>query len=130
MKLSDLQNAVSGNAAGFRSRVRLQPAGGEGDKVFPPTYSDATYAKEKRRVPGHDDPVECVLLDSVQSQANRIEEALQDAVDEERIQIPVVEVDFSDIPVVDPGDEAEGLYEPIGRVTSLEAPHRVADAIL
>lgn len=130
MKLSDLQNAVSGNAAGFRSRVRLQPAGGEGDKVFPPTYSDATYAKEKRRVPGHDAPVECVLLDSVQSQANRIEEALQDAVDEQRIQIPVVEVDFSDVPVVDPGDEAEGLYEPIGRVTSLEAPHRVADAIL
>jgi len=130
MKLSDLQQAVAGNAAGFRSRVRLQPAGGEGDKVFPPTYSDATYAKEKRRVPGHADPVECVLLDSVQSQANRIEEALQDAIDEGRIQIPVVEVDFSDVPVVDPGAEAEGLYEPIGRVTSLEAPHRVADAIL
>ncbi|GDX94227.1 hypothetical protein LBMAG46_42370 [Planctomycetia bacterium] len=70
------------------------------------------------------------MLDSVQSQANRIEEALQDAVDEGRIQIPVVEVDFSDVPVVDPGAEAEGLYEPIGRVTSLEAPHRVADAIL
>jgi len=130
MKLSDLRQAVAGNAAGFRSRVRLQPAGGEGDKVFPPTYSEATYAKEKRRVPGHADPVECVLLDSVQSQANRIEEALQDAVDEGRIQIPVVEVDFSDVPVVDPGAEAEGLYEPIGRVTSLEAPHRVADAIL
>jgi CRISPR-associated protein Csb1 len=130
MKLLDLQNAVAGNAAGFRSRVRLQPAGGEGDKVFPPTYSDAVYAKEKRRVPEHLEPVECVLLDSVQSQANRIEEALQDAVDEERIQIPVVEVDFSDVPVVDPGDDTEGLYEPIGRVTSLEAPHRVADAIL
>lgn len=130
MKLSDLQNAIAGNAAGFRSRVRLQPAGGEGDKVFPPTYSDAVYAKEKRRVPGREEPVECVLLDSVQSQANRIEEALQDAVDEKRIQIPVVEVDFSDVPVVDPGDDSEGLYEPIGRVTSLEAPHRVADAIL
>ena len=60
-----------------------------------------------------------MLLDSVQSQANRIEEALQDAVDEGRIQIPVVEVDFSDIPVVEPGDGAEGLFEPIGRVTSL-----------
>lgn len=109
MKLSDLQQAVAGNAAGFRSRVRLQPAGGEGDKVFPPTYSDATYAKEKRRVPGHVDPVECVLLDSVQSQANRIEEALQDAVDEGRIQIPVVEVDFSDVPVVDPERTPKGF---------------------
>lgn len=71
-----------------------------------------------------------MLLDSVQSQANRIEAALQDAVDEGRIQIPVVEVDFSDIPVVEPGQNAEGLFEPIWRVTSLEAPHRVADAIL
>lgn len=130
MKLKELQDAVSGNAAGFRSRVRLQPAGGEGDKVFPPTYGGAVYASEQRRIPEHDGPVECVLLDSVQSQANRIEEALQDAVDEKRIQIPVIEVDFSDVKVVDPGSDDEGLYEPIGRVTSLEAPHRVADAIL
>lgn len=130
MKLKDVQDAVVGSAAGFRSRVKLQPAGGEGDKVFPPTYSEAAYATEKRRIPGHDEAVECVLLDSVQSQANRLEEALQDAVDDGRIQIPVVEVDFSGVAVVDPGSDKEGLYEPIGRVTSLEAPHRVADAIL
>ncbi len=125
-----LHDAVAGSAAAFRSRVRLQPAGGEGDKVFPPTYSGAVYATEKRRLPGRAEAVECVLLDSVQSQANRIEEALQDAVDEGRILIPVIEVDFSEIPVVEPGQDAEGLFEPIGRVTSLEAPHRVADAIL
>lgn len=130
LTLDDLQQALKGTAAAFRSRNKLQPAGGEGDKVFPPTYSGAVYATEKRRLPEFEEPVDCVLLDSVQSQANRIEEALQDAVDEGRIQIPVVEVDFSDIPVVEPGDGAEGLFEPIGRVTSLEAPHRVADAIL
>lgn len=130
MKLKDLQSAVAGNAAAFKSRLKLQPAGGEGDKVFPPTYSESAYATEKRRVPNHDDPVECVLLDSVQSQANRLEEALQDALDEERIQIPVVEVDFTGEQLVDPGSEEPGLVEPIGRVTSLEAPHRVADAIL
>ncbi len=128
--LKKIQEAIGGSAAAFRSRVTLQPAGGEGGKVFPPTYSGAVYATEKRRLPGRDEPVECVLLDSVQSQANRIEEALQDAVDEGRIQIPIVEVDFSDIPVVEPGQTAEGLLEPIGRVTSLEAPHRVADAII
>jgi CRISPR-associated protein Csb1 len=128
--LKQLQDAVSGSAAAFRTRATLQPAGGEGDKVFPPTYSGAVYATEKRRLPGFDDAVDCVLMDSVQSQANRIEEALQDAVDEGRIQIPVIEVDFSEIPIVEPGTEGEGLYEPIGRVTSLEAPHRVADAIL
>ena len=131
LSIDQLRDAVAGSAAAFRSRTRLQPAGGEGDKVFPPTYKDAVYATEKRRLPGFEDPVECVLIDSVQSQANRIEEALQDAVDEGRIKIPVVEVDFSDIPVVEPGtDVGDGLFEPIGRVTSLEAPHRVADAIL
>jgi len=133
MKLKDLQDAVAGSAAGFRSRVKLQPAGGEGDKVFPPTYSESAYATEKRRIQvekDHFETLECVLLDSVQSQANRLEEALQDAVDDGRIQIPVVEVDFSGVAVVDPGSDKEGLYEPIGRVTSLEAPHRVADAIL
>ncbi len=126
--------AVSG-AAAFRCRARLQPGGGDGDKVFPPTYAGAVYATEERRVPGYheDDPaktVPCVLLDSVQSQANRIEEALQDAIDEGRIELPVVEVGFDHLPILEPGDEGEGLYEPIGRVTSLEAPHRVADAIL
>jgi CRISPR-associated protein Csb1 len=130
LTLEKLQAAVQSGAAALRSRVQLQPAGGAGDKVFPPTYADAVYATEKRRLPGYEQPVECVLLDSVQSQANRIEEALQDAVDEGRIQIPVVEVDFSDIPIIEPGQSGEGLFEPIGRVTSLEAPHRVADAIL
>ena len=130
LSLDDLQKAVKGTAAAFRARTRLQPAGGEGDKVFPPTYSGSVYAMEKRRLPEFDEPVDCVLLDSVQSQANRIEEALQDALDEGRIQIPVIEVDFSDTPVIEPGDKKEGLFEPIGRVTSLEAPHRVADAIL
>ncbi len=129
MKLSDLQDAVRSGAA-LRCRTRLQPAGGEGDKVFPPTYADAVYAMEMRRVPGYENLVRCVLLDSVQSQANRCEEALQDAIDQGRIQIPVVEVDFNDIPIVDPGSDEAGLFEPIGRVTSLEAPHRVADAIL
>jgi CRISPR-associated protein Csb1 len=129
VKLSDLQNAVRSDAA-IRCRTRLQPAGGEGDKVFPPTYAGAVYAMEMRRVEGYDELVRCVLLDSVQSQANRAEEALQDAVDEGRITIPVVEVDFSDIPIVEPGSSEPGLFEPIGRVTSLEAPHRIADAIL
>ncbi len=120
LTLKALQDAVSGTACAFRCRCRLQPAGGPGDKVFPPTYAGAVYAKEQRRVPGRNDAVECVLLDSVQSQANRMEEALQAAVDQERLTIPVIEVDFT----------AEDLPVPLGKVTSLEAPHRIADAIL
>jgi len=120
LTLDILKEAVTGSAAAFRCRAMLQPAGGEGDKVFPPTYAGAVYATEKRRLPGRDEPVDCVLLDSVQSQANRMEEALQQAVDEGRVNIPVIEVDFSG---------SEFLTE-VGRITSLQAPHRIADAIL
>ncbi len=85
LTLDRLKDAVEGSAAAFRCRRRLQPAGGEGDKVFPPTFAGAVYAIEQRRVPGRDAPVICVLLDSVQSQANRMELALQDAIDGGRI---------------------------------------------
>lgn len=129
IELSTLQSAVR-SAAAIRCRAKLQPAGGEGDKVFPPTYANAVYATEKRRIQGYDEPVDCVLLDSVQSQANRLEEALQQAVDAERISIPVIEVDFT--PYFPGEDQPEDmrLIDPVGKVTSLQAPHRIADAIL
>lgn len=120
LTLNDLKTAISGGAAAFRCRRRLQPGGGEGDKVFPPTFAGAVYAVEQRRVPGRGEPVTCVLLDSVQSQANRMELALQEALDGGEIPLPVLEVDFS----------KADLPEPIERVTSLQAPHRLADAIL
>jgi len=77
------------------------------------------YAKEDRQINGAKLP--CVLLDSVQAQANRMEEALQRALDAGTLTgIPVLNVDFTGI----------GLLDEIGRVSSLEAPHRIADAIL
>ena len=119
MNLATIQKAVSGVAAAFRYRTRLQPAGGEGDKVFPPTYAGAVYAREERQINGVKVP--CVLLDSVQAQANRLEEALQRALDSGRLKnIPVLNVDFTGL----------GLLDEVGRVSSLEAPHRIADAIL
>ncbi|HKJ95026.1 MAG TPA: type I-U CRISPR-associated RAMP protein Csb1/Cas7u [Gammaproteobacteria bacterium] len=133
LSFSEIEQAVAGDAAAFRCRRQLQPAGGEGDKVFPPTFAGAVYAIEQRRVPGREEPVTCVLLDSVQSQANRMELALQGAVDAGRITLPLVAVDFSEH---DPtGDveadlEAERLIEAVGAITSLQAPHRLADAIL
>src|SRR5258708_26221280 len=96
LNLEALQSAVAGSAAAFRCRRRLQPAGGDGDKVFPPTFAGAVYAVEQRRVPGREQPVTCVLLDSVQSQANRMEFALQEAIDSGTIQMPVIAVDFSE----------------------------------
>jgi len=119
LTLSALQHAVAGSAAAFRSVTILQPVGGAGDKIFPPTYSGGTYATEKRRVPDHDEPVDCILLDSVQSQANRMELALLDAWEQGDFPLPVVSVDFRD----------QGLPKSL-RVTSLEAPHRIVDALL
>lgn len=136
LTLEQLRGAIEGRAAAFRCRTQLQPAGGEGTKVFPPTYAGAVYATEKRRVPGREEPVDCVLLDSVQSQANRMEESLQQAVDEGRLKLPVIEVDFEPyfdeakarLPAGERGDM--DLLDPVGKVTSLQAPHRIADAIL
>jgi CRISPR-associated protein Csb1 len=133
LTLKLLQDAVGGSAAAFRCRRRFQPAGGEGDKVFPPTFAGAVYAVEQRHVPGRMEPVVCVLLDSVQSQANRMELALQEALDEGKIKIPVLEVDFTEYgPTSDiEDDEKKGrLLDPVGKVSSLQVPHRLADAIL
>lgn len=133
LTLEKLKEAVSGKAAAFRCRRRLQPAGGEGDKVFPPTFAGAVYAIEQRRVPGRDAPVTCVLLDSVQSQANRMELALQEAVDAGKVRLPLVEVDFSEHGPsgdVEADKKAGRLIDAVGRLTSLQVPHRLADAIL
>lgn len=85
-----LKSAISSNAAAFRRIVELHPVGGPGSKVFPPTYEGGKYATEKRRINGQ--TIDCVLLDSVQSQANRMEAALQDACDAGLIKLPITVV--------------------------------------
>jgi CRISPR-associated protein Csb1 len=114
-----LAKAVASHTA-LRRRQRLQPVGGEGDKIFPPTCPSGTgprHVFERRRIDGAE--IWCVLIDSVQSQANRLEEALLAAVRVGAIPLPYVTVDFS-------GKELAGINE----ITSLDAPHRVYDAIL
>ena len=135
LDLDSLKKAVTENAAAFRCRRRLQPAGGEGDKVFPPTFAGAVYAVEQRRVFGNDgkvlaQPVTCVVLDTVQSQANRMEQALQEALDGKRLNIPVLKVDFSKWSPVGSEEEAKRFVDDVGTITSLQVPHRLADAIL
>lgn len=117
LSLDTLEKAVSGTAAAFRCISHYKPAGGVGDKVFPPTYEGGTYATEIRRIDG--ELVPCVLLDSVQSQANRMELALLEAWEVKRIPLPLMIIDF----------EKANLPKPL-RITSLEAPHRIADALL
>jgi len=121
MTLQRLQKLVAGEGVAIRVRQRLQPAGGPGDKVFPPTYATGDqklkYAVEDRRIDGRE--VRCVLLDSVASQANRMEEALLAAWQSGDLTFPVLSVKFDDPDLAD-----------IGAITSLQAPHRIADAIL
>lgn len=123
MSYEVLLDAVTGGAVAIRSVGTLQPAGGRGDKVFPPTYvkegrAETKYALESRWIDGREVPT--VLLDSVASQANRMEEALLESWERGELDFPVVGVDFSG---------SEGL-EDLATITALQAPHRIADALL
>ena len=118
LDLRILQEAVAGYAAAFRCVTRYQPAGGPGDKVFPPTYEGGQYATEQRIVPTTGEIKQCVLLDSVASQANRMELALLAARRSGLVDLPLLEVRFDQ-------DDLPRKF----MVTSLEAPHRIADAL-
>ncbi len=118
LDLETLRGAVAGTAAAFRCVTDHQPAGGPGDKVFPPTYEGGKYATEKRIDPETGETRPCVLLDSVQSQANRMELALLEAHRAGKVTLPLIVTRF---------DQEELLRR--FTVTSLEAPHRAADAL-
>jgi len=122
LNLEKLEKLVAGEGVAIRVRQRLQPAGGAGDKIFPPTYSTGDgklrYATEERKIGGQS--LMCILLDSVASQANRMEEALLAAWRSNALSFPVLSVQFDHDPEL----------KDIGAITSLEAPHRIADAIL
>jgi CRISPR-associated protein Csb1 len=125
----ELLAGVAGDAVGVRCRTVLQPLGGPGDKVFPPTYgvpdnAETKYATEDRYVPSADgnggSVARSVVLDSVASQANRLELALLDAIRRTDLMAPVTSVDFTHVP------DLAGL----DRVSDYEAPHRIFDALL
>ncbi len=117
-----LREATEGGAVALRSTLKLQPADGPGGKIFPPTYLQdgrgSKYAFENR-VNADGEETKVVLIDSVASQANRAELALLQAWEDEQIKFPVPYIDFSN------SDEVPE-YE---RLTVLETPHRLADAI-
>ena len=118
LDFNSLRAAVQSSAAAFRAITEHQPAGGPGDKVFPPTYAGGKYATEGRFDPDTGAVRKCVVLDSVQSQANRMELALLEAHRAGKVSLPLLVVRF---------DQDELLKK--FTVTSLEAPHRVADAL-
>lgn len=141
---ADLKQAVTGSAAGLRAVTRLEPLGGPDDKLYPPTFGDAVrvpvpvgadqderrktkYALEWRRIAGA--AKLCVVLDSVAAQANRMELALLDGYDRGELKFPFARVDFTGVKHDDPALDLSTLGGD-GYITTLEAPHRLADAIL
>ncbi len=120
MKLHDLHQAVQ-SAAGLRLRLRLQPLYGFGEVIFPCTVAGGKYQTSKRRIPGFTESVDCTIIDSVQSQANRMEDALLEDIRAGHLHLPHIATDFSGV---------EGLEKPVGTITCFEAPHRIFDAIL
>lgn len=128
--LDDLRQMLQRGAA-IRRVQRLEPVGGPGDKVFPPTYpgnKGPEHLFEERRI--GDAIYPCVLLDSVQSQANRMELALLALMRGEHrhkpgqsVHIPHILTDFTS------AKDGDTDLSDIGAITSLEAPHRVFDAI-
>lgn len=118
--LALLHRSCTGGATAIRVVTQLAPAGAAGDKVFPATYGTddkgvSTYAVESRRLRDGTDE-QAVLLDSVQSQANRMEDALKAAWSDGTLELPMLTVQIPD------GDS-------VIEVTALDAPHRAADAI-
>ena len=119
-----LRNAVGGESVALRSRMTMHPAGGAGDKIFPPSYAvegrvEHKYAVEERQTGEGGKLSTTVLLDSVASQANRAELALLEGWEQGDLVFPVPYVDFTEAADVTSYD----------KLTVLEAPHRVADAI-
>lgn len=103
-------------AAAIRLRPSLQPAGGPGTKVMPPTYAPERqgepprYVHEERKIDGETKP--CVSLDSVASQANRLEVALSGAIESGELHVPNIWVDQGEF----------GLH------SALDFSHRAFDA--
>jgi CRISPR-associated protein Csb1 len=104
-------------------RAIYQPVGGAGRTVMPPTYPvdgrevdpNAKYLIGPRLVDGQ--RRDAVVIDQEPSQANRAEEALRDAYYQGRLALPIFEM---------------CVVTALGeiRLTSLDFPHRYADAYL
>ena len=106
---------------GIRIDTELEPLSGPGGRVKPAVYEGGTYQMDRRWAsPADEAPTQVIVIDNVPSQANRLEEALRRH--RESIKVPELVLDLSDI-----GNLPAHLPR---RLSSLEFPHRNADAYL
>lgn len=119
MKLEDLQNAVNGGSV-IRLQVDLSPMTPDG-LVYPPTYAaledNGPPHIDMRKAWVDGSLRDIVVLDSVQSQANRIEHALLEAKRAGRLAYPDITISF-------PAESGEPIY------SVLQLSHRIFDVSL
>ena len=104
--------ALEGEDAAIRIRAEYEPLAGPDAKIFPPTYVGPSYAFEERWDENGERVCVCVI-DSYQSQANRVEEALKGHADELGLPQLILEAEVEGRPV---------------RISNFDAPHRSRDA--
>lgn len=118
LALEKLQQVVGGSEVALaRIITTYEPAGGPGSRVFPPTFPTnreevSPYLIEERQRDGARRAA--VVLDQVQSEANRAEEALAQAWSAGFVRMPMLRLTHS------------GAATAV--ITSLDAPHRAFDA--
>ena len=125
-KTINLDSLVAGCADdsfddGIRIDTELEPLSGPGGTVKPAVYEGGTYQMDRRWASSADEaPTQVIVIDNVPSQANRLEEAIRRH--RESIRVPEMVLDIS---------EVKGLPVHLPRrLSSLEFPHRNADAYL
>lgn len=108
--------------AGISIRTELEPIAGDGTPIKPAIYEGGVYQRDLRWRGEGDGrrKVEAVVIDNIPSEANQLEAALLRAND--KLGLPEIILDLS---------SATGLPPHLPRrMSSLEFPHRQADAYL
>ncbi len=106
---------------GIRIDTELEPIGGPGGSVKPAVYEGGKYQRDQRWAsPDDQEPTPVIVIDNVASQANRLEDALRRYRD--AVGIPELLLDLSAL-------ESLPVHLP-RRISSLQFPHRNADAYL
>ena len=116
--------AACGDASfedGLRIDTELESLAGPGGPVKPAVYEGGRYQEDRRWAsPSDDEPTPVIVIDNVPSQANRLEDALRRHRASARV--PELFLDLSDL--------ANLPTHLPSRISSLQFPHRNADAYL
>lgn len=116
--------AACGDASfedGLRIETELESLAGPGGPVKPAVYEGGRYQEDRRWTsPSDEEPTPVIVIDNVPSQANRLEDALRRHRTSTRV--PELFLDLSDL--------ANLPTHLPSRISSLQFPHRNADAYL